>query len=73
MTRTRLRLTGFAVVLAALFAGGWAVGREFPTDDPVPHEMDHTGHDTDADAADDADDADAAGAMSADEPGTVTP
>jgi hypothetical protein len=47
--RTALRLSSFAVVLAVLFTGGWAVGRQFPTDDePVPHEMDHGTHDGDA-------------------------
>lgn len=33
MSRTRLRLAGFAVVLAALFTVGYAVGDQFPVDD----------------------------------------
>ena len=41
MTRTRLRLAGFAVALAALFGGGYAVGAQFPVDDAPSHEMDH--------------------------------
>ena len=49
MHRTALRLSGFAVVLAVLFTGGWAVGEQVPTDDePAPHQMDHTGQDADA-------------------------
>ena len=49
MNRTRLRLAGFAVALAVLFGGGYAVGAQFPVDDEPAHEMDHgeTGH-TDA-------------------------
>lgn len=42
MTRTRLRLAGFAVALAVLFGGGYAVGAQFPVDDAPSHEMDHT-------------------------------
>ncbi len=45
MTRLRLRLAGFAVVLAGLFGGGYAVGAQFPTDDEPAREMDHTGTD----------------------------
>jgi len=42
MSRTQLRLAGFAVVLAALFASGYAVGDQFPTDDNGQHDnMDH--------------------------------
>ena len=41
MTRTRLRLAGFAVALAVLFGGGYAVGAQFPVDDAPSHEMDH--------------------------------
>lgn len=43
MNRTAARLTGFAVLLAVLFTGGWAAGAQFPTDgDPAPHETDHS-------------------------------
>lgn len=41
MNRTRLRLAGFAVALAVLFGGGYAVGAQFPVDDEPAHEMDH--------------------------------
>lgn len=54
MHRTAVRLSGFAVVLAVLFTGGWAVGRQFPTEDePAPHQMDHGNgtHDTETGAA----------------------
>lgn len=68
MHRTALRLSGFAVVLAVLFTGGWAVGEQFPTDDePAPHQMDHGTHDATTDAAastastDDTDDSDGTG------------
>jgi hypothetical protein len=45
MTRIRLRLTGFAVALAVMFGGGYAVGARFPTDDEPAPEMNHTGTD----------------------------
>lgn len=41
MNRTRLRLAGFAIALAVLFGGGYAVGAQFPVDDAPSHEMDH--------------------------------
>ena len=37
MTSARTRLAGFAVVLAALVAGGYAVGTRFPTDGSPDH------------------------------------
>jgi hypothetical protein len=40
-TRTRLRVAGFAVALAVLFGGGYAVGAQFPVDGTPAHEMDH--------------------------------
>lgn len=55
MSRTRRRLAVFAVLLAVLFAGGYAVGEQFPVDDRDDSEqhddMDHatgttTGHTT---------------------------
>jgi hypothetical protein len=44
MNRTRLRLAGFAALLASLFAGGYLVGEQFPTHDdaPVHEHMDHS-------------------------------
>lgn len=53
MPRTATRLAAFAVILAALFTGGWAVGEQFPTD-PADHTSDHTSdeHGTDSGAGD---------------------
>lgn len=47
MSRPATRLAAFAVILAALFTGGWAVGEQFPTD-PADHPTDHPsdGHGT---------------------------
>ncbi|MFN8023949.1 MAG: hypothetical protein U0Q03_20625 [Acidimicrobiales bacterium] len=42
MDRTRRRLAGFAAALAVLFASGWLVGAQFPTDDDP---TDHPAHD----------------------------
>ncbi len=35
MNRTRVRLAGFAAVLAVLFGVGAAAGAQFPTDEPA--------------------------------------
>ena len=35
------RLVVFAALLGALFAGGWAVGAQFPSDETPSHEVDH--------------------------------
>lgn len=58
MTSARTRLAGFAVVLAALVGGGYAIGSRFPTDGSSDHE--HEPADTIADdtIADDMDDMD---------------
>lgn len=37
MDRTRARLAGFVAVLGVVFAGGWAVGAQFPTDQGSDH------------------------------------
>ncbi len=41
MTAPVRRLAAFAVLLGALFTGGWAVGARFPTDEAPSHEVDH--------------------------------
>jgi hypothetical protein len=46
MAAPRRRLALFALVLAVLFTGGWAIGTRFPTDgpaEPPAHGVDHTG------------------------------
>ncbi|MCB1002362.1 MAG: hypothetical protein R2713_21475 [Ilumatobacteraceae bacterium] len=47
MPSPRTRLAGFAVVLAALVAGGYAVGSRFPTDFTSDHDHEPVGtHET---------------------------